>query len=205
VGEREVTRVAILDRDGTIIDVVRDEETGTIGVAFHPAQLRLLPGAIEGMRILADAGFVLAMATNQPAPAKGQFSAAAVTRTNDALVTMLAGSGVRVAAVEVCMHHPEGGPGGDPTLVLACECRKPRPGMITTLVEKLGAAPSSSWMIGDSEGDVTAGKAAGVKTGLVFPPNRCELCPLRSGPAGLRPDAHGATLADLAHAIVLHG
>ena len=60
-------------------------------------------------------------------------------------------------------------------------------------------------MIGDSEGDVTAGKAAGVKTGLVFPPNRCELCPLRSGPAGLRPDAHGATLADLAHAIVLHG
>jgi D-glycero-D-manno-heptose 1,7-bisphosphate phosphatase len=205
VGEREVTRVAILDRDGTIIEVVRDEETGTIGVAFHPAQLRLLPGALEGMRILADAGFVLAMATNQPAPAKGQFSAAAVTRTNDALVAMLAGSGVRIAAVEVCMHHPEGGPGGDTTLVRACECRKPRPGMITTLVEKLGATRSSSWMIGDSEGDVTAGKAAGVKTGLVFVPNRCELCPLRGGPEGLRPDAHGATLADLAHAIVLHG
>ena len=82
--------VAILDRDGTIIDVVRDEETGAIAVAFHPTQLRLLSGAVEGMRALQDAGFVLAIATNQPAPAKGQFSADAVRRTNDALVALLA-------------------------------------------------------------------------------------------------------------------
>jgi len=107
-----VTRVAIFDRDGTIVDVVRDEGTGTIGVAFHPDQLRLLPRAVEGMLALQEAGFTLAVATNQPAPAKGQFSAAAVARTNDALVALLAREGVRIAAVEVCMHHPEGGPGG---------------------------------------------------------------------------------------------
>src|SRR6202041_1694204 len=112
-GEREWTRVAILDRDGTIIDVVRDEETGAVTVAFHPDQLRLLSGAVEGMRALQDAGFVLAIATNQPAPAKGQFSADAVRRTNDALVAMLAKQGVRIAALEACMHHPEGGAGGD--------------------------------------------------------------------------------------------
>jgi len=199
-----VIRVAILDRDGTIIDVVRDEETGTTGVAFHPDQLRLLPGAVEGMRALGEAGFVLALATNQPAPAKGQFSAAAVARTNDALVAMLARDGVRIAAVEVCMHHPDGGAGGDSALVMACDCRKPKPGMLNALVEKLGADRPSSWMIGDSEGDVTAGRAAGVKTGLLFATNRCELCPLRGGPAGLTPDAHGATLADLARAIVRH-
>jgi D-glycero-D-manno-heptose 1,7-bisphosphate phosphatase len=199
-----MTRVAILDRDGTIIDVVRDEETGTTGVAFHPDQLRLLPGAVEGMRALGDAGFQIALATNQPAPAKGQFSAAAVARTNDGLVEMLARAGVRVAAVEVCMHHPDGGPGGDSSLVRACDCRKPKPGMLNSLLEKLGADRPSSWMIGDSEGDVVAGKAAGVKTGLVFATNRCELCPLRGGPGGLTPDAHGATLADLARAIVRH-
>src|ERR1700758_5197422 len=79
----------ILDRDGTLIDVVRDEETGTVTVAFHPDQLRLLPGAVEGMRALAAAGYALAIATNQPAPAKGQFSADAVRRTNDALVERL--------------------------------------------------------------------------------------------------------------------
>jgi len=197
-----VTRVAILDRDGTIIDVVRDEETGTTGVAFHPDQLRLLPRAVEGMRALAEAGFALAIATNQPAPAKGQFSAAAVTRTNDALVAMLAAAGVRIAALEVCMHHPEGGTGGDATLVKACGCRKPRPGMIDALVARLGADRAGSWMIGDSEADVAAGKAAGVRTGLVFAQNRCELCPLRGGPAGLAPDAHAATLGDLAGVIV---
>jgi D-glycero-D-manno-heptose 1,7-bisphosphate phosphatase len=199
-----VTAIAIFDRDGTIIDVVRDEETGAISVAFHPDQLRLLSGAVEGMRALQDAGFVLAMATNQPAPAKGQFSADAVRRTNDALVARLAAEGVRVAAVEVCMHHPEGGQGGDPTLVRACDCRKPRPGMLTALLARLGADASRSWMIGDGAGDVEAGRAAGVKTALVFPRNRCELCPLRGGPAGLTPDVHGPTLVELARGILRH-
>jgi D-glycero-D-manno-heptose 1,7-bisphosphate phosphatase len=201
MGEREVTRVAILDRDGTIIDVVRDEETGAIGVAFHPDQLRLLPGAVEGMRALQNAGFVLAIATNQPAPAKGQFSAAAVQRTNEALVALLAAEGVRIAAVEVCMHHPEGGPGGDPALVTDCDCRKPKGGMVRALLSRLSSDPRASWMVGDSEGDVRAGRAAGVKTALVFASNRCELCPLRpalGGPARILPDLHGTTLVEVA-------
>jgi D-glycero-D-manno-heptose 1,7-bisphosphate phosphatase len=205
VGEREVTRVAILDRDGTIIDVVRDEETGAVTVAFHPDHLRLLSGAVEGMRELQSAGYVLAMATNQPAPAKGQFSADAVRRTNAALVALLASQGVEIAAVEACMHHPKGGQGGDPTLIRDCDCRKPRPGMLSTLISRLGADRASSWMIGDAAGDIEAARAAGLKAGLVFATNRCELCPLRSGPAGLAPDAHGATLKELAGAIVRHG
>jgi D-glycero-D-manno-heptose 1,7-bisphosphate phosphatase len=205
VGEREVTRVAILDRDGTIIDVVRDEETGAITVAFHPDHLRILSGAVEGMRELQSRGFVLAMATNQPAPAKGQFSADAVRRTNDALVARLAAEGVQIAAVEACMHHPKGGEGGDPSLVRDCDCRKPKPGMLNALIARLGADRAHSWMIGDGAGDVEAARAAGLRAGLVFATNRCELCPLRGGPAGLAPDAQGATLRDLAGAIVRHG
>ncbi len=64
----------ILDRDGTLIDVVRDDETGTVSVAFHPDQLRLLPGVVEGLKLLAAAGYGFALATNQPGPAKGQIS-----------------------------------------------------------------------------------------------------------------------------------
>lgn len=199
-----MARVAILDRDGTIIDVVRDEETGAISVAFHPDQLRLLTGAVDGMRALQDAGFVLAIATNQPAPAKGQFSAEAVQRTNDALVATLAREGIRIAALEACMHHPDGGPGGDASLVGKCDCRKPKPGMLNTLMTRLGGDRARSWMIGDGSGDLEAGRAAGLRTGLVFARNRCELCPLRDGPAGLAPDVHGATLHELARAILLH-
>ena len=199
-----MTRVAIFDRDATIIDVVRDEETGAIAVAFHPDQLRILPGAVEGMRLLAEHGFVLAIATNQPGPAKGQISARAVERTNAALVARLAEQGVTVAAVEVCMHHPEGGPGGDAALVGKCDCRKPKAGMLNALLARFQADRAGSWMIGDSSGDVQAGQAAGVKTGLVFAQNRCELCPLRPGVAAAKtvPDAHGPTVLEVARRIV---
>ena len=197
-----MTRVAILDRDGTIIDVVRDEETGVVAVAFHPDHVRFLPGAIEGMRALQEGGYALAMATNQPGPAKGQISAQAVARTNQAVVSRLAEHGVRVQTVEVCMHHPDGGPGGDSTLVRRCDCRKPKPGMLHAIAERLGADRMRSWMIGDSSGDVQAGRAAGFRTGLVFAPNRCELCPLRNGVSGIVPDAFAARLDELASSIL---
>jgi D-glycero-D-manno-heptose 1,7-bisphosphate phosphatase len=205
-----VTPLAILDRDATIIDVVRDEETGVITVAFHPAHLRFLPDAIEGMRVLQDAGFTLAIATNQPGPAKGQISADAVRRTNEALVEKLAGEGVRIAALEVCMHHPDAGPGGDPALARACDCRKPKPGMLLTLLSRLDGDRARSWMIGDGAGDIEAGRQAGLKTALVFARTRCELCPLKGGPRALTPgtpdvpDVHGATLLEVATAMMNH-
>jgi D-glycero-D-manno-heptose 1,7-bisphosphate phosphatase len=204
-GPASARGLAIVDRDGTIVDVVRDEETGAISVAFHPGQLRLLAGAVEGLRALQGAGFTLAIATNQPAPAKGQFSVDAVRRTNDALVERLAGEGVRIAAVEACLHHPDGGEGGDPALAVRCDCRKPKPGMLNALVTRFGADRGRTWMIGDGAGDLEAGRAAGVNTALVFATNRCELCPLRTGPGALSPDVHGANLIEIARAIVAHG
>lgn len=197
-------RGVILDRDGTLIDVVRDEESGVISTAFHPDQLVLLGAVLEGLRVLRDAGFVLAIATNQPGPAKGQFSAAAVKRTNDALVEKLAAEGFAIADVQACMHHPDGGRGGDPSLVGPCACRKPKAGMLDTIARTLDLDRASSWMVGDSAADVEAGAAAGMRTGLIFPNNRCELCPLRAGVGAVRavPTTSGSTLLAVAKAIV---
>ena len=86
----ESPRLALLDRDGTLIDVVRDAETGTITTAFHPNQIRVLDGVVDGLRALVDAGYLLAIVTNQPGPAKGHFGRDAVERTNAALVSTLA-------------------------------------------------------------------------------------------------------------------
>jgi D-glycero-D-manno-heptose 1,7-bisphosphate phosphatase len=203
--ESDPRRGVILDRDGTLIDVFRDEETGFISTAFHPDQLTLLPGVLDGLRLLAGAGYALAIATNQPGPAKGQFSAAAVKRTNDALVARLEAEGIRIAQVEACMHHPAGGPGGDAALVGPCDCRKPMPGMLLTIARSLSLVPGESWMVGDSAADVEAGDAAGMRTGLVFANNRCELCPLRVGVQTVgkraRPTVHGPTLLEVARAI----
>ena len=196
--------LAILDRDGTLIDVVRDEETGTIVTAFHPAQIRFLDGALDGMRALRDAGFLLAIATNQPGPSKGQCSAAAVIRTNDALLDLLAAEGLPIASLQVCMHHPTGGAGGDASLVQACACRKPKPGLLLSAIEETHADRARSWMIGDTRSDIDAGRAAGLSTALVFSRERCELCPLRGGPAGT-PDVHGVDVRAIAAAIVARG
>jgi D-glycero-D-manno-heptose 1,7-bisphosphate phosphatase len=177
-------RGVVLDRDGTLIDVVRDEETGVISVAFHPDQLRFLPGVLAGLSKLAAAGFALAIATNQPGAAKGQISRGAIERTNQALLEKLWRSGIPIESFSVCLHHPQGGPNGDPSLVESCECRKPKPGMLLGIVEELGLDPSQSYMIGDSRADVDAAHAAGLRSGLIFSRERCELCPLRGGPAG---------------------
>jgi D-glycero-D-manno-heptose 1,7-bisphosphate phosphatase len=194
-------RLALLDRDGTLIDVVRDEETGTVTTAFHPSHIRLLDGVVEGLRLLVEGGYQLAIATNQPGPAKGHFSRRAVEATNAALVEQLGKLGVPIARVAACMHHPDGGAGGDASLVGPCDCRKPKPGLLLELMKVLEALPERTWMIGDSTADVEAARAAGVRSGLLFADNRCELCPLRNGPKSL-PDAHAAKLPELARMIL---
>jgi D-glycero-D-manno-heptose 1,7-bisphosphate phosphatase len=181
-------KIALLDRDGTLIDVVRDEESGLIVTAFHPSHVRLLPGVQAGLSALVRAGWLLAIVTNQPGPAKGHFTARAVVQTNAALVDLLHGKGIPIARVEVCMHHPDGGPGGDPSLVGPCDCRKPAPGLLLRAIAALGGEAGRAYMFGDSAVDVRAARAAGVRAGLVFDQNCCELCPLRGGP-GLVADA----------------
>jgi D-glycero-D-manno-heptose 1,7-bisphosphate phosphatase len=194
-------RLALFDRDGTLIDVVRDEETGTITTAFHPNQVRLLDGVVDGLRALVDEGYLLGIVTNQPGPAKGHFSRDAVERTNAALVAELAARAIPIAKVAVCMHHPDGGPGGDPALVGPCACRKPKAGLLIESMQALGAVAGRTWMVGDATSDVEAARAAGVRAGLLFSDNRCELCPLRGGP-GAVPDCHAAKLPALVRAIL---
>jgi len=194
-------RGVVLDRDGTLIDVVRDEETGVITTAFHPSHIRLLPGVLAGLELLANAGFALTIATNQPGPAKGHFSREAVERTNEALVSILAKAGITIAKVVACMHHPEGGPGGDASLVGPCACRKPKPGMLVEIADALGLDRGASWAIGDTTSDVDAGRSAGMHTALLFDTKRCELCPLRAGPTS-SPDLHAARFDELAQRIV---
>jgi D-glycero-D-manno-heptose 1,7-bisphosphate phosphatase len=169
----------ILDRDGTLIDFWRDHERGIVTPAFHPDHVRLLPGAIEGLGLLRDAGFVFAIATNQPDAAKGRVPKDAIARTNDALVARLADRGITIARVETCLHHPERHDGGDATLCVDCDCRKPKPGMLLRIVAALGVRSDESWMIGDTASDLGAAHAASMRCALLSLPRRCELCVFR--------------------------
>ena len=191
-----MNRAAVLDRDGTLIEILRDEETGLIYTAFHPEHVRLLPGVVEGLRALQDHGFKLGIATNQPGVARGHFSLEAIEQTHATLVAKLAAEGVRIEAVETCPHSP---------LVAPCNCRKPEPGLLTRLLTTFGADPATSWMIGDAASDAEAGQAAGLRTALLYAPGRCELCPVREASERGQPELAAPTLPELVKRILALG
>lgn len=199
-------RGVILDRDGTLIDFVRDVELGVVTPAFHPDQLRLLPGVVSGLLALQRAGFVLAIATNQPDAAKGRVSVEAIERTNQALLDLLTRHGVTVAALEVCLHHPEGADGGDASLIGPCSCRKPAPGMLLNIVRRLGLEHADTWMLGDTAADLQAARAARLRCALLVPWERCEICPLEGvDRSGRTPEVTASRFDALAQAIIDHG
>jgi D-glycero-D-manno-heptose 1,7-bisphosphate phosphatase len=82
--------------------------------------------------------------------------------------TLLGAEGAYLDAIYYCPHHPHRGyPGEIDALKIDCECRKPKPGMLLRAVKDFNIDLSQSWMIGDGENDVKAGKAAGSRTALI--------------------------------------
>jgi len=110
-------RAAFLDRDGVLVEILRDAEQGVLFTAFHPDQLRLTPKAGAALRQLGELGYLRLVITNQPGPAKGHFTVAQLERTHDRLVALLAESGAGLEGIYTCPHHPEGALGGDPALI----------------------------------------------------------------------------------------
>jgi D-glycero-D-manno-heptose 1,7-bisphosphate phosphatase len=147
-------RLALIDRDGTIIvDKVylRDPD----GIEFAP-------GAVEGLRLLRDAGFALVLITNQSGIARGYFDAATLERIHERLQSMLLAEGLRLEAIYFCPHGPNDG----------CDCRKPAPGMVTKAMRDLGFRPEEVVVVGDSDADMGAAAAAGVKGVRVAAPGK---------------------------------
>ena len=196
----------ILDRDGTLIDFYRDVELGVVTPAFHPDQVRLLPGVTAGLRQLQQAGFVLAIATNQPDAAKGRVPLAAIEATNRRLLEVLADAGIGIAALRACCHHPEGAPGGDERLIMRCDCRKPAAGMLLSHIRELRLDVARTWMVGDTASDAQAAQAAGLRMGLLMRRQRCELCVFSAPtPQGVVAHARAERLDELAAIIVVDG
>ena len=142
-------RAVFLDRDDTImVDAV---------YAKDPEDVRLLPGAAEGIRALTDAGFLVVIATNQSGLGRGYFTEEDLAAVNRRLRDELRARGADYDALYYCPHRPED----------ACECRKPKPGLLLRAATDLGIDLDASYCIGDRAWDVEAGRAAGMKTVLI--------------------------------------
>ncbi len=154
--DTEARKAVFLDRDGTII---HDQHYGC-----DPDAIRLADGAIEGLRLLQGLGYRLVVITNQSGVARGFFTEDDLALMHQRLAEILAAEGINISAFYHCPHHPDGSVAG---YRLACDCRKPRPGMILRACADLGIEPSRSWMVGDILDDVEAGKTAGCRAVLI--------------------------------------
>jgi len=153
-----VVRPAVfIDRDGTL--------TEEVGYVNHPRRLRLLPRSAEAIRRLNAAGIAAVVATNQAGLARGYFSEEVMHAVNDELVCQLKAGGAHIDGLYVCTHHPTA---GDPPYRADCDCRKPRPGLLTRAARELGLDLAASTTIGDKASDLDAGRAAGTRGVLVL-------------------------------------
>lgn len=149
-------RALFLDRDGTLVHPRH--------YPARPEDLLLVDGLGPPLRSLQAAGFALVVVTNQSGLARGYFTEADLRRMHEHLAAELARVGARVDAIYHCPHHPEG---IVPELAVACDCRKPRPGMLRRAAGELNLDLGASWLIGDILDDVEAGNRAGCRTVLV--------------------------------------
>ncbi len=148
-------RAVFLDRDGTI-NIEKD-------YLYQIADFEFIPGAVEAIKILNQAGIMVVVVTNQSGVARGYYTEDDVEILHRHIASELERSGAHVDAWLFCPHHPA----GRGSYALPCDCRKPLPGMFKDASRSHDIDLQNSTMIGDKRADIEAGLAAGCRTILV--------------------------------------
>jgi len=150
-------RAVFIDRDGTI-----SEEVGYIN---HPSRFRVFPYAAAAIKHLNDAGWLAIVVTNQAGVARGYFSEEMIQTVHAEMTKELETGGAKLDAVYYCAHHPSV---GEPPYRFDCDCRKPKPGLISQAAREFEIDLAGSWMVGDRYSDVELARNAGVKSMFVM-------------------------------------
>ena len=145
----KLRRAVFLDRDGVINRALERESK-----PYPPRSLdefEILPGVAAACEKLKRGGYLLVVATNQPDVGRGTMAKELVETIHAEMCRQLP-----IDRVEVCFHPGQG--------KSACDCRKPKPGMLLRAARELGIDLKESWMVGDRWRDVDCGHAAGCRT-----------------------------------------
>lgn len=138
-----MNKAVFLDRDGTI----------NVDKAYLSKieEFEYLPGVIQGLRMLQDAGFILIIVTNQSGIARGYYTEENFLELNKWMLSDLRKKGIKIAKVYYCPHHPNG---KIEKYKLDCNCRKPKLGMYEEAIEDFDIDLSRSFTIGDKIRDL---------------------------------------------------
>jgi D-glycero-D-manno-heptose 1,7-bisphosphate phosphatase len=142
-------KAAFLDRDGVIN---RKPPEGEYVTRWE--EMQFLPGVPEAIALLRGVGYCVFVVSNQRCVAKGLLTQHELELIHQRMCQELADAGAEITKVYYCPHEKQP----------PCSCRKPAPGMLLTAAQVHGLDLTSSWMIGDSDVDVAAGRNAGCRT-----------------------------------------
>lgn len=143
-------KILILDRDG----VINQDSDAFVKNADEWIPL---PGSIEAIAKLYQAGWTLAIATNQSGLARGKFTQADLDAQHAKMLDLIHAAGGDLHAITWCPHGPDEG----------CRCRKPEPGLLEQISQRLDLDLNGAIMVGDALRDLQAGQAMGCQAVLV--------------------------------------
>lgn len=158
-------KAIFLDRDGTINNYV--------GFLTQHEDFQLIPGAAEAIRSINKSGYLAIVVSNQPVIARGECTFDELQTIHAKMQTLLGKEGAFVDAIYYCPHHPDKGFEGERAeYKYDCDCRKPKPGLLLRAAKEWNIDLSESFMIGDSQRDIEAGKIAGCKQSVIIEQNK---------------------------------
>ena len=182
-------RAVFLDRDGTInVDH---------GFVSRLDELDFMPGAVEALSLLAGAGFVLVVVTNQSGVARGYFTECDVRAFHDEMNRRLGEKGVRIDRFYYCPHHVDG---EVPRYRRRCGCRKPGDALYRQAIADLDIDPRCSFAIGDKPTDLEPAVALGA-TGVLV----CDADPRPASLVGVGGYGKASSLLDAVRLVLTQG
>lgn len=147
-------KTILLDRDGII-------NKDSLYYIKSVDEFIPLPGSIKAIARLTQAGYQIGVATNQSGIARGYYTEQELHAIHHKLTTLVSAAGGKISAIEFCPHLPNSG----------CLCRKPEPGMLWALAQRLGQTTLKNIaFVGDRVSDIEAALAAGATPVMVLSP-----------------------------------
>ena len=145
------------DRDGVL-----NEE---VGYLWEIEKFRGIDGAREAIKFCNERGILTIVVTNQSGIARGMYTSKEVDALHAFMQKSLAEVGAHIDAFYYCPHYPEG---SVKEFSVACDCRKPKPGMILKACKEFKIQPAQAILFGDSDRDIEAAKAARLRAEIFF-------------------------------------
>lgn len=144
-------KLIILDRDG----VINHDSAAYIK---SPEEWKPIPGSLEAIALLSQAGYRVLVATNQSGVGRGLFEMSTLNAIHDKMHRALGLAGGRIDGIFYCPHAQDAG----------CNCRKPKPGLLEEIAHRFGVSLEGVPLIGDSLRDLQAAAAVGAQPILVL-------------------------------------